>query len=109
MNDCLYHFGNPFIPFGGVGPSGMGGYHGKFSMEAFSHKRAIMRRDDHMLFDVPIRYPPYKSSGLKVMRFALLHGGALPSITYKTFTFTVVALVFAVVAGVLGYQYRSKF
>ncbi len=55
VNDCLFQFANVYAPFGGVGHSGMGGYHGKFSFECFSHKKPIMRRDDHMILDVPAR------------------------------------------------------
>jgi aldehyde dehydrogenase (NAD+) len=54
-NDCLFQFANHFAPFGGVGFSGMGGYRGKFSFEAFSQKRSILRRDDHKFLDIPIR------------------------------------------------------
>lgn len=55
VNDCLFQFANVYAPFGGVGASGMGGYHGKFSFDCFSHKRPIMRRDDHLILDAPQR------------------------------------------------------
>lgn len=47
------------LPFGGVGDSGMGCYHGKYSFEAFSHKKVVMYRSFNG--DIPGRYPPYKS------------------------------------------------
>ena len=56
VNDCLYQFANLYAPFGGVGESGMGGYHGKFSFTCFSHMKPILRRDDHALLDVPLRF-----------------------------------------------------
>lgn len=55
VNDTLFQFANVHTPFGGVGASGMGGYHGKFSFDCFSHKRPIMRRDDHLILDAPQR------------------------------------------------------
>ncbi|KAF9183237.1 aldehyde dehydrogenase 3, member A2 [Haplosporangium sp. Z 767] len=44
VNDVASHFGNSGLPFGGVGYSGIGNYHGKYSIETFSHKRAVMIR-----------------------------------------------------------------
>lgn len=70
VNDVMLHFVNGFIPFGGLGRSGIGGYHGKFSFECFSRRRAIMRKDDHSIFDIPFRYPPYSSLGAKIIKLA---------------------------------------
>ena len=58
VNDTVMHFSNPRMPFGGVGNSGMGHYHGKFSFDAFSHHRSILRKTT--LFNPTIAYPPYK-------------------------------------------------
>lgn len=58
VNDCLYHLTSPYLPFGGVGQSGMGAYHGKFGFDSFSHKKSVMHRKTWL--DVPLRYPPYK-------------------------------------------------
>ncbi|OEK02942.1 aldehyde dehydrogenase [Roseivirga sp. 4D4] len=58
INDVLIHISNHTLPFGGVGPSGIGRYHGKFSFEAFSNARAIMKSPTWI--DVPFRYPPFK-------------------------------------------------
>lgn len=55
VNDTLYHLANPHLPFGGVGHSGMGAYHGKYSFETFSHKKSILKQTT--LFDLPFRYP----------------------------------------------------
>ncbi len=43
INSTLIHVGSHFLPFGGVGPSGMGKYHGKFSFENFSHTRSVVQ------------------------------------------------------------------
>lgn len=58
INDVLIHFGNHRLPFGGVGNSGMGAYHGKLGFDTFSHKKAIIKRGNWI--DPPIRYAPYK-------------------------------------------------
>lgn len=55
MNDTLYHLANPHLPFGGVGSSGMGAYHGHASFETFSHAKSILTQST--TFDIPIRYP----------------------------------------------------
>ncbi|HSE42694.1 MAG TPA: aldehyde dehydrogenase [Acidobacteriota bacterium] len=57
VNDCLIQFNNPNLPFGGVGTSGIGAYHGKFSFDAFSHQKGLVRSSAGI--DIPLRYPPY--------------------------------------------------
>lgn len=58
INDVVAHLGNHNLPFGGVGQSGIGNYHGKSSFEVFSHQKSIMKKTTW--FDIPLRYPPYK-------------------------------------------------
>ncbi len=58
INDTLVHLGNPNLPFGGVGDSGMGAYHGKASFDTFTQQKSIMKKATWI--DVPLRYPPYK-------------------------------------------------
>ena len=57
INDTLLHFANPHLPFGGVGNSGIGSYHGQKSFETFSHRKSILKRSFRL--DAPLRYPPY--------------------------------------------------
>ncbi|MFD2588880.1 aldehyde dehydrogenase [Croceitalea marina] len=57
INDTVMQITNKSIPFGGVGNSGIGGYHGKYSFDLFSHKKSILKRGNWL--DVPLRYPPY--------------------------------------------------
>lgn len=59
INDTLMHLANPNLPFGGVGNSGMGRYHGKYSFEAFSHYKSVLNKS--FLVDIPLRYQPYKN------------------------------------------------
>jgi aldehyde dehydrogenase (NAD+) len=58
INDTVIHLVNNKLPFGGVGNSGMGAYHGKLSFDIFSHKKAIVKRGTWL--DLPLRYAPYK-------------------------------------------------
>jgi aldehyde dehydrogenase (NAD+) len=62
INDTIMHIANPNVPFGGVGNSGMGSYHGVLSFEAFSHKRSVVATPT--FFDLPFRYMPYKTFGM---------------------------------------------
>ncbi|MDR9418484.1 aldehyde dehydrogenase [Gracilimonas sp.] len=58
VNDVVAHLGNHNLPFGGVGKSGMGAYHGKYSFDTFSHTKSIMKKP--IWLDIPFRYAPYK-------------------------------------------------
>jgi aldehyde dehydrogenase (NAD+) len=72
VNDTLVHLTSPHLPFGGVGASGMGNYHGEYSFHTFSHARSYLNRST--LIDPDIRYAPYKGKmGLlkKLMPFPL--------------------------------------
>lgn len=62
INDVIMHFANGHMPFGGVGNSGMGSYHGKDSFTAFTHRRAVLCTP--VCVDLPFRYMPYKFIGL---------------------------------------------
>lgn len=62
INDVMMHLGNENLPFGGVGNSGIGNYHGKFGFETFSHQKAILER---ATWGEPnIKYPPYSEKKL---------------------------------------------
>ncbi|MDQ1913365.1 aldehyde dehydrogenase [Paenibacillus sp. GD4] len=54
INDTIMHLSSPYLPFGGVGPSGTGAYHGKFSFDAFSHAKGVLKQTTR--FDISIRY-----------------------------------------------------
>ena len=58
INDTVMQFGVPSLPFGGVGDSGIGSYHGKLSFDTFSHYKSVLKRS--FLFDIKLRYAPYK-------------------------------------------------
>ena len=56
INDTVSHLATPFLPFGGVGASGMGAYHGRYGFEAFTHPKGVLSRG--LVPDLPLRYPP---------------------------------------------------
>ncbi|MFC4635635.1 aldehyde dehydrogenase [Dokdonia ponticola] len=58
VNDTIIHFINEKLPFGGVGHSGIGNYHGKYSFLTFSHAKAVVKKGNWL--DLPFRYAPYK-------------------------------------------------
>jgi len=66
INDAIVFRVSPELPFGGIGPSGMGRYGGWYGFETFSHMKAVMKRS--FRFDVELRYPPYSATKLWWMR-----------------------------------------
>lgn len=71
VNNALIHLANPNLPFGGVGTSGMGAYHGQDSFDTFSHRKAIVKTPFRM--DLKLKYPPYRASALKMIRSFFMH------------------------------------
>ena len=67
INDTIMHVGNGFLPFGGVGASGYGAYHGEESFRTFTHYKAIVRQPTGS--DPAMRYPPYTPMKEKIVRF----------------------------------------
>ncbi len=59
INDTIMHLASSHMPFGGVGESGMGRYHGKDSFDTFSHKKSVLKKS--LRVDIPLRYPPYNN------------------------------------------------
>ena len=66
VNGTLLHISNPNLPFGGVGESGMGAYHGKFGFDTFSHRRSVHSRSTKL--DPALMYPPYTAKKEKLLR-----------------------------------------
>jgi acyl-CoA reductase-like NAD-dependent aldehyde dehydrogenase len=66
LNDAVVHLATSAMPFGGVGESGMGCYHGRAGFETFSHTRSILDKKTWM--DLPVRYQPYTRTKLKLMQ-----------------------------------------
>ncbi|XP_042531940.1 aldehyde dehydrogenase family 3 member B1 isoform X5 [Dipodomys spectabilis] len=70
-NDGFMHMTLASLPFGGVGHSGMGRYHGKFSFDTFSHQRACLLRSPGLEKVNDIRYPPYTPGKLRLLLLAM--------------------------------------
>ena len=68
INDTIVHFANHRLPFGGVGHSGMGAYHGRATFDTFTHKKGVTKRYNWL--DVQLKYAPYKGK-LKTIKFFL--------------------------------------
>jgi aldehyde dehydrogenase (NAD+) len=68
INNTVWHFTNPHLPFGGVGRSGLGSYHGKYTFYTFSRPKSIMKTPTW--FDPAIKYPPLKGK-LKLFRWVI--------------------------------------
>ena len=73
INDVLMHAALHTMPFGGLGSSGFGAYHGKAGFDAFSYERSILHRSLHP--DPTLRYPPYHGWRYKLLRWATEHLG----------------------------------
>ena len=69
INDTIIHLASSRLPFGGVGDSGMGGYHGRASFDTFSRRKSIVKKSTWM--DLSLRYPPYTEKKEKLLRFFL--------------------------------------
>ena len=66
INDTIIHLATSYMPFGGVGASGMGSYHGRESFETFTHRRSIVKKSTRL--DLPMRYMPYSDRKMGVVR-----------------------------------------
>lgn len=69
INDTVVQVGSDYLPFGGVGESGMGAYHGTASFETFSHYRSILRKSTKL--DIKARYAPYNDQKEKLTKVIL--------------------------------------
>ena len=69
INGTILHIGNSQLPFGGVGPSGMGAYHGRFTFETFSHRKSVLKRGVRL--DPKMMYPPYTKRKTQMVKKVL--------------------------------------
>jgi len=69
INDTIMQVSNPYLPFGGVGMSGIGAYHGYSSFERFSHYKAYVKR--YSFFDPDVLYPPFSKYALNVVKYLM--------------------------------------
>lgn len=66
FNDTILHLATPYMPFGGVGHSGMGSYHGKASFDTFTHYKSVLVGSQHL--DVPLHYHPYTAGKFRLLK-----------------------------------------
>lgn len=66
VNDTIIHLASSHLPFGGVGQSGMGRYHGKYSFDTFTHEKAVVAKGNWL--DIPMRYPPFSRKKLGLVK-----------------------------------------
>lgn len=69
INDTISHLATPYLPFGGVGSSGIGAYHGKASFDLFSHKKSILKKSTK--FGINFIFPPYNDKKLNLIKKVL--------------------------------------
>jgi aldehyde dehydrogenase (NAD+) len=69
INDVLLHIANKNLPFGGVGESGTGRYHGRESFRAFSNLKAVMK--SHPRIEIPVKYPPFSRTKERILKLFL--------------------------------------
>ena len=87
------------LPFGGVGNSGLGQYHGKYTVDTFSHKKAVLHRGINLISEkaFEFRYPPYEASKVKMLATALK---LMPKFSLQFSSFTTHATAALVGAGI---------
>lgn len=69
INDTVMQIASSRLPFGGIGPSGIGRYHGRKSFETFSNMRSVLEKSN--LFELPVKYPPYTKLKEKIIKLVL--------------------------------------
>ncbi|TDH74070.1 hypothetical protein CCR75_001971 [Bremia lactucae] len=99
LNDLLMQLSNSNVPFGGVGGSGMGSYHGHFGFKAFSHYKTVIYKNS--LLDLPQRYAPYTQSKKLILSIVLYPLSRLHMRLLKTLFF---GLVLAAITSIIGHS-----
>lgn len=103
INDAVIHNAVVELPFGGVGASGMGAYHGRTGFETFSHRKAVFSNPT-WIDTGKLRYPPYSKAQLSRLEFLFSALPPLPSFTLKD-----VALIgLSVAVAVLAYRLQQQ-
>ncbi|XP_032671707.1 aldehyde dehydrogenase, dimeric NADP-preferring isoform X2 [Odontomachus brunneus] len=106
VNDTLMHFAVETLPFGGIGNSGMGAYHGKYSFDTFTHNKGCLFRTFNKLAEnlATCRYPPYSDTKLNILRQLLEQRAGIPGLKYLPY---LLMFGFGVLA-TIGYKALSK-
>ncbi|KAF1326206.1 Aldehyde dehydrogenase, partial [Globisporangium splendens] len=95
VNDVMVQLSNGHVPFGGVGNSGMGAYHGRHGLEAFSHRKPVIYK--YSLLDLRARYAPYTPAGDRIMRIVQYPYSRNVFRALKLFGFALFVLIVALI------------
>lgn len=90
MNDTIIHFTSPYLPFGGVGNSGTGSYHGKWGFDNMSHLKPVLDRKPMVM---GLRYPPFTATNQKIMKFMLANLNFTQRAALKFVLFSLIIVV----------------
>uniref|UniRef100_A0A2C9K1W9 Aldehyde dehydrogenase n=1 Tax=Biomphalaria glabrata TaxID=6526 RepID=A0A2C9K1W9_BIOGL len=101
VNDTVVHGGLPTLPFGGVGNSGLGSYHGKFSFNAFSHDKPVLEKSLAMDSVNNIRYPPYTDKKLGWVKWIMTKKPKKQGML-AFFPFVAIGVIFSFMFKVIG-------
>ncbi|XP_077270459.1 aldehyde dehydrogenase type III isoform X7 [Temnothorax americanus] len=116
-NDVILHAAVETLPFGGVGYSGMGAYHGKFTFDTFTHKKGCLIRNYNKIAEIlsKSRFPPYSDANLKILRRLLERRPSLPIIKYLPYilmfglgVLATVGFTAAMKDNSIGYSYEVR-
>ncbi|XP_077270454.1 aldehyde dehydrogenase type III isoform X2 [Temnothorax americanus] len=117
VNDTLLQYTVETLPFGGVGYSGMGAYHGKFTFDTFTHKKGCLIRNYNKIAEIlsKSRFPPYSDANLKILRRLLERRPSLPIIKYLPYilmfglgVLATVGFTAAMKDNSIGYSYEVR-
>ncbi|QPG74665.1 hypothetical protein FOA43_001997 [Brettanomyces nanus] len=103
INETLMHAGCHSTPFGGIGQSGFGNYHGRYSIATFTHQRAVLKQRYWAEFTVDIRYPPYNYA--KVRKLLVL--SKLPAVPCLSVWNILAYVVVLAVGMIVGHSYTN--
>ena len=90
-NDAVVHFTSHYLPFGGVGKSGMSAYHGKFGFDNLSHLKPVLDRTELLL---PLRYPPYTQGKISIMKFLMVNVNTTQNVIVRSVVMMIALVVF---------------
>ncbi|KAH9526148.1 aldehyde dehydrogenase 3, member A2, variant 3 [Dermatophagoides farinae] len=110
VNETILQMTVDEMPFGGVGPSGIGNYHGRFSFEAFSHKKSVMIKDYNPIIELiaSCRYPPYNESKLKKLRM-LVGRTFIDDVNFGKLFGYLMTFLFGAIAAITVFILNDKF
>lgn len=108
VNDTLLHYAADGLPFGGVGYSGMGAYHGKHTFDTFTHKKSVLVRNFQNIPEkiMSARYPPYSNSKISLMKIGLSEKKRIPRILLVLLSYVVIFFL-GVIATLIIYYYTG--